>query len=135
MIEVITAEDIDWLLNISYEFNEIYYDLPLNLKKARKSILDYLELPSVIGFKSKTGYIIGGIEDDPFRDYVVLKEYVWFSKDKSGLELLKAFERHAIICGVNEIRMTTLSSNPTIGKIINRLGYEELETSHTKRIH
>ena len=134
MIEVIIPEDIDWLLEVSSEFNTIYYDLPLNLDKTRSSILNYLALPSVIGFKSETGYIIGGIEDDPFRDYVILKEYVWFSKDKSGLALLKAFEHHGIICGVDEIRMTTLGSNPRVAKILHRLGYEELETSHTKRL-
>lgn len=133
MIEVIVKEDLDWVMQITQEFNDTYFDVPLNYDKARDFIAMIIDSPASIGFRSETGYIIGGIEEDPFRDYVILKEYGWFSKDRSGIALLQEFEDHARACGVNEVRMTTLGSNKRVAKLLHKLGYAELETSHIKR--
>lgn len=133
MIQMINEDDVDFLMETTQEFNDRYYDIPLDLDKARAFVEWLIPQPASIGFRSDQGYIIGAIEDDPFRDYAILREYGWFANDRSGLALLTKFQDHAKECGVNELRMTTLSSNPMVSKLLTRRGYTELETSYIMR--
>ena len=134
MIRVITEDDLDWLVDLTIDFNDSYYGIPLNINKTRRTLWGVITQEYGVGFRSDNGAIIGTIEDDPFRDYVVLQERGWFSTDRSGIALLRAFTNYGKEIGVNEIRMTTLEANKRADKLLLKYGYNPIETSHGLRL-
>lgn len=134
MIRTITEDDLDWLVELTTEFNDQYYGIPLNLNKTRRTLWSLITGPNGVCFRSDSGAIIGTIEDDPFRDYVVLQERGWFSTDRSGIALLREFTDYGTELGVNEIRMCTLNSNKRVDKLLLKYGYNPIETSHGLRL-
>ena len=134
MIRHLEIEDLDWLVDLTVEFNDTHYGIPLDLNKTRKT-LEYLILDGTgVGFRSENGAIIGNIEEDPFRDYAVLQERGWFSKDRSGIKLLRAFTNYGLELGVSEVRVSTLESNPGVKRVLKRYNYKPIEVSHGFRV-
>jgi len=76
------------------------------------------------------GGIIGPAWSNPEWTYAC--ELFWWSEDGSGLKLLRAFEKWARDEGVNEVRVASMSVNPRAAKILDRMGYAALETTHGK---
>jgi len=133
MIRILKEDDLDWLVNLTVEFNDNYYGIPLNLPKTRETLKGIITKPYGVGFRSEYGAIIGTIEDDPFRDYVVLQERGWFAK-KDGLQLLNHFTEYGKSIGVHEIRMTTLQCNNRVGLLLTKRNYMPIETSYGLKI-
>lgn len=133
-VRMLLEEDLDWLVQVTQQFNDTYYKIPLNLNKTRRTLWSLIVEDYGVGFRTDNGAIIGTIEEDPFRDYVVLQERGWFSTDRSGIQLLRAFTDYGVELGVNEIRMCTLEANAGVQRILSRYGYTPIETSHGLRL-
>ncbi|MCI5040026.1 MAG: hypothetical protein MRY81_10110 [Donghicola eburneus] len=67
-------------------------------------------------------------------NWMMAVELAWWSEDRQGLKLLRAFEAWARDKGANEVRMTTLCSLPAAEKIMSRTGYAPAEISYRKVI-
>lgn len=127
-------EDLDWLVDLTKEFNDKYYRIPLDLNKTRRALWHIITDDTGVGFRTDNGAIVGTIEDDPFRNYCALQERGWFSTDRTGIQLLKRFTDYGKELGVNEIRMGTLEANKRAGKILLKYGYVPIETSYGLRL-
>lgn len=122
--------DVPFLMQLAIRFNKRFYDIPLNYSKTWDFIAASVGNPKAVVLRTHSGAILGVVADDPCRDWLTLLEVAWYSEGLDGMRLLKAFEERGWELGVNEIRMTTLAVNPTIGKILMRREYTEIETSH-----
>lgn len=82
------------------------------------------------GFVAVTdgGFIAGAIEPTIISPALVAKEMGWFSRDRSGLALLRAFEAWARDRGA---AMVQLSTGPA-GLDLTRLGYRAAELAWVK---
>jgi len=77
--------------------------------------------------------VIGGAAVPIFfnADWLMAVELFWWSRG-DGLRLLRAFERWALDCGVQEIRLSSLSAIPRSAKLIARCGYVPAEACYMK---
>ena len=128
-VRVCTQDDVDFLLSLTTEFNDTLYHIPLSPEKSRAHLSNLVQ--HGICFRTDRGAIVGAVADDPFRDWVALVELGWFcTTPADGVRLLQAFERTAEELEVNEVRMTTLETNKSVGGLLKRRGYFPVETSH-----
>jgi N-acetylglutamate synthase-like GNAT family acetyltransferase len=129
MIKKATIKDFDHILALTQEFNENYYDRPLNLDKTT-TMIKHLIKHGVV-FVSDQGYIGGMVVPDMFRDDLALVEFGWFAKDSSGIKLLDKFIQAGKDMHVNEVRMCTMNTSPAVAtRILERRGFNLIEFSH-----
>jgi hypothetical protein len=129
MIRKATQQDLWHILDLTEEFNTMYYHKPLDEVKTVHMI--ELIIEDGVCYVSDKGYIGGLIIPDPFRDANALVEMGWFAKDNSGIKLLDAFIAEGHRLEVDEIRMCTMSTSPTVAdKIILRKGFSLAETQY-----
>ena len=129
MIRQATQQDLWHILDLTEEFNTMYYHKPLDEVKTVGMI--ELIIEDGVCFVSDKGYIGGVVMPDSFRDANALVELGWFAKDNSGIKLLDAFIAEGHRLNVDEIRMCTMSTSPTVAdKIILRKGFTLAETQY-----
>lgn len=131
MVEVrkCTVLDVSWLVNLAQEFNDKHYGIPINRYKTRDYLWDMVE--KGVCFRTDNAAIVGMLVSDPFRDWNVLVEIGWFSTHPGeGVALLDKFITAGHYNRVNEVRMTTLERNKGVEALLNRKGFEPVETSH-----
>jgi len=129
MIRQATQQDLWHILDLTEEFNTMYYHKPLDEVKTVGMI--ELIIEDGVCFVSDKGYIGGVVMPDSFRDANALVELGWFAKDNSGIKLLDAFIAEGHRLNVDEIRMCTMSTSPDIAdKIILRKGFTLAETQY-----
>lgn len=122
-------EDMPRIMELIQEFNDNYHDVPINPAKAIAVSAWIIE--DGVGFISDSGFIGGVVADDLLRDWTVLHELGWFSKDRSGTKLLDAFITAGFELGVNEVRVCALeTSSPIVGRLLQRKGFAPLEVSY-----
>lgn len=123
-------EDIDFLMEKAYAFNDRYYGIPLNRSGLFKYLKAMIEHSSGVCLISDTGGIVGVIHQDLRWDWTVLVETAWYSEGRDGIRLLDAFEKRGRELGCDEVRMTTLAVNSGVDRLLARRGYKPIETSH-----
>lgn len=129
MIRQATQQDLWHILDLTEEFNTMYYHKPLDEVKTVGMI--ELIIEDGVCFVSDKGYIGGVVMPDSFRDANALVEIGWFAKDNSGIKLLDAFIAEGRRLDVDEIRMCTMSTSPVVAeKIILRKGFTLAETQY-----
>ena len=131
MVEIATIEDLDFFCDLAKRFNDKYGQHPLNKEKTKETLRYLITSDYGVMFRTKNGGILGTIEEDVFRDRVILKERGWFSEDYKGLYLIHYFIEHAKEIGVHEILFTTLENNKAASKILKRKGFVPVETVHS----
>lgn len=128
-VRACTLEDIDWMMETAKEFNDKYFYVPLDLEKSAIHLVNVVT--HGVAIRSDDAVIIGMWHMDPMRDWSVLVELGWYShKPGEGIAVLKEFVNQGHKAGVDEIRMTTLSTNTGAARILERLGFSPVETSH-----
>lgn len=129
MVRAARLEDMPAIIKLIVEFNDDYHDVPINLSKAI-SVSTWI-IEEGVGFISESGFIGGVVVDDLLRDWTVLQEIGWFSKDRAGMKLLDAFIAASRDLGVDEVRVCTLeTSSPIVGRLLQRKGFAPLERSY-----
>ena len=129
MIRRAVYSDVPEILSMAFQFNEEYYDTPLNPEKTEAAITNFVE--SHVAFVSPKGFIGGMVIDAPMRDWSVLVEFAWYANDRHGIKLLDAFIAEGTSLEVDEIRMCTLDTSPPSAlKLLSRKGFNPIETSH-----
>ena len=129
MIRVAELSDIPNIMRLINIFNDEYFGFPLNYQKTLDMVLWIIE--EGVGLVSECGFIGGVVVTDLIRDWIILQEMGWFSRDKSGIKLLDEFIRAGKVLKVDEIRVCILeTSSPIAGRILQRKGFAPLETSY-----
>ena len=129
MIRVATQQDLWHILDLTQDFNAMYYHKPLNEDKTI-AMIEHI-ITTGVCFVSDNGYIGGLIIDDPFRDENALVELGWFATDNTGVKLLDAFVAEGWRRQIAEIRMCTMSTSPAVADvIIKRRGFSLAETQY-----
>lgn len=129
MIREATLDDMGAIIPMAIKFNDDYFGIPLNLKKAVNIIVMIIEEGEA--FISDGGFIGALYVDDLMRDWTVLQEVAWYATDKSGLKLLDALIQEGYNADVDEVRVCHLStSSPIVGKLLQKKGFAPLETSY-----
>lgn len=134
MIRVAHFSDIPRILTQVRKFNDTYYDVPLDEDRAEEFITRLVSGDEGVVMISDAGFIAAVPMTDPFRSKRYLVEIGWYAEDNSGLRLLKSLEDYARMRLYDEVRMTTLESNPGVEKLLSRKGYTAIETSHRLKL-
>lgn len=133
MIREATYRDLSWLTDLAVEFNDRFYDEPIDYWKT----YDYLEHVLDIGviFRSDTGAIAGAIHRDERWASRVAVELGWYSEGADGIRLWKAFETWAKRMEADQIAMSALvTSDPRLDAVMHKRGYEVAEITYKKKL-
>lgn len=144
MIRRARVDDLNELMTYGREF--IAYH-PAKLKwnpRHIRALLQDMIANHVVLVESEGGVIRGAIGGqvhsnlfDPTEKH--LTELFWwvgekYRKGKVGMELFNAFEEVGSILKVSSVVMTTTSLTPILGKIYERRGYENFESTYMRRV-
>lgn len=127
-----TDADIPRLVEMLRSFHD-YAELPWSYDEVAtvKAIKNMMHAGCVIiSDGGAIGGIIGPAWCNPKWTYAC--ELFWWAEDGSGVKLLRAFEKWAREAGVNEVRVASMSINPRAARILDRMGYAPIETTHGK---
>lgn len=134
MIREATEDDIPELVDMGKKFHEAGGLACAFNEVATGTFLErMIESGDAVVFRSDKGMIGGGVSNpycDP--DWRLALEFFWWSEDKQGVKLFKAFEEWARSKNADEIRMTTIPDLPAAEKIVKRRGYQPSEISYSR---
>ncbi len=134
-INKVTVGDSDQLAHVTklaYKFAKEYCGSNPDLSSVDR-VLKLCVETGVVLFTSQ-GFI-AGIPINQFTNTgLTMVEFAWYSEDRSGLKLLREFEKASEDLGCTEIHMTTLKQNPLADKILGRLQYNAFQTTWIKQI-
>lgn len=136
MIREATEADIPAIVEMGRAFNAasrspVEYDE----EQAAEAARGLIALPDGVVLVSEKGMIGGAIAPAYFNAaWRMAVELFWWSEDRQGIRLLRAFEDWAREHGANEVRMTTLASIAGPERILKRRGYSPAEISYTRAI-
>lgn len=151
-LKVATMEDFETVFDMSLSFlkESPYRDIPSSHSKIVSFIRLFLEDKGservcILAFSKENipiGIIAGQLSSVPFSDHKVASEVMWWVSpnhrgvSRAAVELLGAFEHWGRIRGSSFIQMQSLASlnGFKVGKLLNRLGYEEKEVAYLKDI-
>ena len=85
MTRVAELSDIPSIMQMLQIFNAEYAGIPLNYQKTLDMVLWCIE--DGVSFVSDSGLIIGVVVTDLLRDWTLLQEIAWYSRDRSGIKL------------------------------------------------
>lgn len=132
MIRRATQGDALFILALTKRFSEKYYDGPLDLNRAARSINRIISDGTC--FVSNEGFIGGVLVDSLFHNETALVELGWYAEDSSGARLLDQFIQEGWDIGATEIRMTTLNNSPGVAhRLLHNRGFYAAETSYRLR--
>jgi hypothetical protein len=116
-------------------------DVELNIKQVRKFFEHALKQPSLIGFMSEDGVILGEESETWFGPNKVGRGLLWYVRPKArngilAMRLLKAFDEEAKNRGARFCRMEL--DNPanlkTIDGLVKKAGYEDYSKIYVRRL-
>ncbi len=149
-LKVATQEDFDILKKMCILFLEEspYRSYPRELHKIEALIGSFLvgdlDKTCVLAYhKDKPiGMIAGAVSETLFSHHLVASEVVWWidpdhrRKSRAALELLGAFEHWARLNKASFVQMQCLTglSEDVVGRIYNKLGYNQTEIAYVKEL-
>lgn len=95
------------------------------------SVARLIQSESAVVFMTSGGFIAGEVCSTIINPMPVAVEHGWFASDRSGLRLLRAFEKWARSMGCEQIKMSSGISNGA-QSILSRLGYTPVEKAWVK---
>lgn len=152
-LKLATMEDFETCFDMSLSFlkESPYRDIPYSNAKIVSFIRLFLETNGtervcILALSKDNipiGIIAGQLSSVPFSDLQVASETMWWvspdyrGRSRAAVELLGAFEHWARIRGSSFIQMQSLAAlnGFKVGKLLNRLGYEEKEIAYLKEIN
>lgn len=131
MIRFADASDFPRVLELTKEFNEHYFWVPLNEHKFEAWFDQHMNAGLVL--MSDTGFVSALTVVDPVRDWTVLVETGWYDTGRQGLRLMHRLVKEFRAGDYNELRVCTMSTS-TVGldNLLTRLGFTlDVERSHS----
>jgi len=128
-VRLATQDDVERIVDMS---EALVYAIsgPLEVDRARtrENVLLLIANPNAVIFVTDGGFIAGIIQPTIISPRPVAQEVGWYATDKSGVRLLRTFEKWAASKGVNMVKASTG------GMDLSRLGYSRAEIAWTKEI-
>lgn len=103
----------------------------VNRLRTGNTLIEHMIDPRGIVYVSENGFISGRIVQTVISTELVAIETGWFATDRSGLQLLRMFERWSQDHGAALVVMSCKGRKAQ--KILDRRGYREAEISMVKR--
>lgn len=104
--------------------------MPVSRPWTAAMVAGLIQSPEAVVYVSDGGFIAGSLQPTIINPARVAMEHGWFARDRSGMRLLRAFERWAVDQGAVMVKMSTGAVGPDLG----RLGYTMTEQNWVKRI-
>ena len=103
---------------------------------------DFSGIENMVNLCIETGVVLftdkGFIAGIPIHQFtntgLTMIEFAWYAEDRSGLALLREFEKVSEELGCSEVHMTTLTQNPSADKLLERFEYKAFQTTWVKPI-
>lgn len=149
-LKLATMEDFEDVYEMALSFlkESPYRDISYSIPKIESFIRLFLEdngtervcILALSQENKPIGIIAGLLNSVPFSDHLVTSEVMWWvhpearGVSRAAVELLGAFEHWGRIRGSSYIQMQSLAAlnGFKVGKLLNRLGYEEKEITYLK---
>ncbi len=104
--------------------------MPVSRPWTAAMVAGLIQSPEAVVYVSDGGFIAGSLQPTIINPARVAMEHGWFARDRSGMRLLRSFERWAVDQGAVMVKMSTGAVGPDLG----RLGYTMTEQNWVKRI-
>lgn len=104
--------------------------MPVSRPWTAAMVAGLIQSPDAIVLVSDGGFIAGSLQPTIINPARVAMEHGWFARDRSGMPLLRAFERWAAGQGAAMVKMSTGAAGPELW----RLGYTMTEQNWVKAI-
>ncbi|MBK4215811.1 hypothetical protein JJJ17_07735 [Paracoccus caeni] len=102
--------------------------IPVDRAWTAQTLARLITSPDAVVLISEGGFIAGSLQPTVINPRLIAMEHGWFSRDRSGLALLRAFEAWAAARGA---MLVQLSTGPA-GLDLSRLGYRLAERAWIK---
>ena len=128
------AGDIPALVEMGRRFHEAKQDAyPFDADSTAEFFASLIPGGGV--FISPGGFIAGAIAGAPSnKEYLTAYEVFWWSEDKSGSALLRAFEQWAKDSGCADVKVSHPAPERGVNAILRRKGYADAEISMEKTL-
>lgn len=127
-----STADVEHIARLALEFADKHGDGPTSDVHVL-SMVDTCIKDGIVLF-TDGGFIAGLCVPRIVGKGMALLEMGWYSNDGSGMQLLTAFEEEAAACNCTSVHMTTLGSNPGVGRVLSKRGYTTLQTTWAKTV-
>ena len=131
MIREATESDVmqivDWVEDLRAAVDGM---MPVSRPWTAAMVAGLIQSPDAAVFVSAAGFIAGSMQPTIINPARCAMEHGWFARDRSGMRLLRAFEKWASDQGADMVKMSTGAVGPDLG----RLGYTMTEQNWVKRI-
>lgn len=104
--------------------------MPVSRPWTAAMVAGLIQSPEAVVYVSDGGFIAGSLQPTIINPARVAMEHGWFARDRSGMRLLRSFERWAVDQGAVMVKMSTGAAGPDLG----RLGYTMTEQNWVKSI-
>ena len=95
-------------------------DAPFDESAARQTAEDFLRSFGRTIFMTPNAYLLGMVQPMGFSRKTIAIEYAWYSRDNSGMVLLRAFEAWARNMGADEVVVHDHVSQGRLARILQR---------------
>jgi len=128
-VTLATQDDVERIVDmVEALVTSINGPVPVDRKWTREQTMLLIANPNATIFVSDTGFIAGILSPTIISPQPVAQEVGWYSSDKSGVRLLRAFEAWG------KSKNSTLVKISTDGRDMTRLGYSRAEVAWVKVI-
>lgn len=104
--------------------------MPVSRPWTAAMVAQLIHSPEAVVYVSEGGFIAGSLQPTIINPARVAMEHGWFARDRSGVRLLRAFERWAADQGAAMVSLSTGRAGPDLG----RLGYVMTEQNWVRTI-
>ena len=110
-------------------------DSPFDEQAARETLALFMRSFGHTVFMTPNAYLLGLIQPMGFSRKTIAIEYAWYSRDNSGMVLLRAFETWGKNMGADEVVVHDHVSNGRLARILQRRrAYQSVGTTLIRSI-
>jgi hypothetical protein len=116
------VSDIPLIIELAREEHSLsrWADAPFDEGATRQTAEDFLRSFGRTIFLTPNAYLLGMVQPMGFSRKTIAIEYAWYSRDNSGMVLLRAFEAWARNMGADEVVVHDHVSQGRLARILQR---------------
>lgn len=134
VVRVATDADIPALVAMAGQFHATHerrFDFDQDHMAANFEA--WVRSPACVVLVHAQGFIAGAVMPSASNPrWLAAYEILWWSEDGGGLVLMRAFEKWACDMNASEVKFSHPASNPTLPRVLVRLGHVPAEIAYTK---
>ena len=124
-----TLDDVPFIVSLIEELREaVNGPIPVCRPHASATVARLIGSPTGYVAVTGGGFIAGCLAPTLINPALIAQEMGWFSRDRSGIALLRGFEVWAAVMGAALVQLSTGANGPDL----SRLGYRHVEKAWIK---